>query len=99
MTLPLKPEGAAGQSMRRDDRIRRCIAQEAARLMYEEGVREYRDAKRKAARHFGPEKAFPSAPTFRPMPRSTGSCSGSSASTKRVCCRNGCCACGVRPSG
>lgn len=26
--------------------------------MYEEGVREYRDAKRKAARHFGPEKAL-----------------------------------------
>ncbi len=26
--------------------------------MYEEGVREYRDAKRKASRHFGPEKAL-----------------------------------------
>ena len=26
--------------------------------MYEEGVREYRDAKRKAARHFGPEKSL-----------------------------------------
>ena len=34
------------------------IAQEAARLMYEEGVGEYRDAKRKAARGFGPEKAL-----------------------------------------
>ncbi|WP_306535637.1 nucleotidyltransferase domain-containing protein [Geobacter sp.] len=44
--------------MRRDDRIRHGIAQEAARLMYEEGVREYRDAKRKAARQFGPEKAL-----------------------------------------
>jgi predicted nucleotidyltransferase len=44
--------------MARDDRIRRMIAQEAARLMYEEGVREYRDAKRKAARRFGPEKAL-----------------------------------------
>ena len=34
------------------------IAQEAARLMYEEGIGEYRDAKRKAARRFGPEKAL-----------------------------------------
>ena len=34
------------------------IAQEAARLMYEEGVGEYRDAKRKAARGFGSEKAL-----------------------------------------
>ncbi len=34
------------------------IAREAARLMYEEGVREYRDAKRKAARRFGPEKVL-----------------------------------------
>lgn len=34
------------------------IAHEAARLMYEEGVREYRDAKRKAARQFGAEKAL-----------------------------------------
>lgn len=34
------------------------IAQEAARLMYEDGVREYRDAKRKAARRFGSEKAL-----------------------------------------
>ncbi|MBT0895011.1 nucleotidyltransferase domain-containing protein [Geobacter hydrogenophilus] len=44
--------------MRREDRIRLSVAQEAARLMYEEGVREYRDAKRKAARRFGPEKAL-----------------------------------------
>ncbi len=34
------------------------IATEAARLMYEDGVREYRDAKRKAAKRFGPEKAL-----------------------------------------
>lgn len=34
------------------------IAYEAARLMYEDGVREYRDAKRKAAKRFGPEKAL-----------------------------------------
>lgn len=34
------------------------IAAEAARLMYEDGVREYRDAKRKAAKPFGPEKAL-----------------------------------------
>ena len=40
------------------DRLRRMIAREAARLMYEEGVREYRDAKRKAAKRFGPEKAL-----------------------------------------
>lgn len=44
--------------MRKDDRIRGTIACEAARLMYEEGVREYRDAKRKAAKRFGPEKAL-----------------------------------------
>ncbi len=44
--------------MGREDRIRRLIAREAARLMYEEGVSEYRDAKRKAARRFGPEKAL-----------------------------------------
>ncbi|RNC68572.1 MAG: hypothetical protein ED859_09660 [Desulfuromonadales bacterium] len=44
--------------MRNEDRIRRYIAQEAARLMYEEGVGEYRDAKRKAARRFGSEKAL-----------------------------------------
>lgn len=40
------------------DNIRRLIAAEAARLMYEEGVREYRDAKRKAAKPFGAEKAL-----------------------------------------
>jgi predicted nucleotidyltransferase len=44
--------------MTREDRLRRLIAQEAARIMYEEGVSEYRDAKRKAARRFGPEKAL-----------------------------------------
>lgn len=44
--------------MRKEDRIRRLIAQEAARIMYEEGVSEYRDAKRKAARQFGSEKAL-----------------------------------------
>ena len=40
------------------DRIRQMIAIEAARLMYEEGIREYRDAKRKAASRFGSEKAL-----------------------------------------
>ncbi|OGU09551.1 MAG: hypothetical protein A2075_17965 [Geobacteraceae bacterium GWC2_58_44] len=44
--------------MRKDDKIRSQIAYEAARLMYEDGVREYRDAKRKAAKRFGPEKAL-----------------------------------------
>ena len=44
--------------MRNDDKIRGLIAYEAARLMYEDGVREYRDAKRKAAKRFGPEKAL-----------------------------------------
>jgi hypothetical protein len=44
--------------MRKADKIRDCIACEAARLMYEDGVREYRDAKRKAAKRFGPEKAL-----------------------------------------
>jgi hypothetical protein len=44
--------------MRKEDRIRLLIAREAARLMYEEGVGEYRDAKRKAAHGFGPEKAL-----------------------------------------
>ncbi|AAR35103.2 MULTISPECIES: hypothetical protein [Geobacter] len=42
----------------RGDRIRQLIAQEAARLMYVEGVSEYRDAKRKAARRFGLEKSL-----------------------------------------
>ena len=44
--------------MRQPDKIRDLIACEAARLMYEDGVREYRDAKRKAAKRFGPEKAL-----------------------------------------
>jgi predicted nucleotidyltransferase len=44
--------------MKTDDKIRSLIAREAARLMYEDGVREYRDAKRKAAKRFGPEKAL-----------------------------------------
>ena len=44
--------------MRQEDRVRQLIAQEAARIMYEDGVREYRDAKRKAARHFGSEKTL-----------------------------------------
>lgn len=44
--------------MRTTDRIRRLIAREAARLMVEEGVREYRDAKRKAARQFGAARAL-----------------------------------------
>ncbi len=43
--------------MHRTDRIRKEIALEAARLMLEEGIKEYRDAKRKAARRFGPPKA------------------------------------------
>ncbi|RQW76925.1 MAG: hypothetical protein EHM51_02690 [Geobacter sp.] len=42
--------------MRKDDKVRHLIAQEAAQIMYEEGGSEYRDAKRKAARHFGAEK-------------------------------------------
>ncbi|HJV66013.1 MAG TPA: hypothetical protein VJ550_09780 [Geomonas sp.] len=44
--------------MKTHDKIRGLIACEAARLMYEDGVREYRDAKRKAAKRFGPEKAL-----------------------------------------
>jgi hypothetical protein len=40
------------------DRLRQMIAREAARLMYEEGVREYRDAKRKAAKKYGPKKSL-----------------------------------------
>lgn len=39
------------------EQIRQLIAQEAARLMYEEGVREYRDAKRKAAHRYGARRA------------------------------------------
>lgn len=38
------------------DRLRQLIAREAARLMYEEQIKEYLTAKRKAARRFGPEK-------------------------------------------
>lgn len=44
--------------MHREDKIRQLIAQEAARLIYEEGVREYLDAKRKAGRRYGAEKAL-----------------------------------------
>ncbi len=44
--------------MKREDKIRLSIAREAARLMYEDGVKEYRDAKRKAAKLFGPEKTL-----------------------------------------
>jgi hypothetical protein len=38
------------------DRLRYLIAREAARLMYEEQIKEYMTAKRKAARAFGVEK-------------------------------------------
>lgn len=38
--------------MERTDKVRLMIAQEAARLMYDEGIAEYRDAKRKAAKRF-----------------------------------------------
>lgn len=38
--------------------MRRVIALEAAQLMYEEGIKEYRDAKRKAAKRHGPEHAL-----------------------------------------
>ena len=44
--------------MKREDKIRLSIAREAARIMYEDGVKEYRDAKRKAAKAFGPEKTL-----------------------------------------
>lgn len=44
--------------MKREDKLRLSIAREAARIMYEDGVKEYRDAKRKAARYFGPEKTL-----------------------------------------
>ncbi len=44
--------------MKGTDRVRQMIAQEAARLMYEEGIAEYRDAKRKAAKRFGPEPSL-----------------------------------------
>ena len=42
--------------MTRRDRLRYLIAREAARLMYEEQIKEYMTAKRKAARAFGLEK-------------------------------------------
>jgi predicted nucleotidyltransferase len=44
--------------MKRRDRLRQLIAREAARLMYEEQIKEYRTAKRKAARRFGLEKTL-----------------------------------------
>jgi predicted nucleotidyltransferase len=44
--------------VKREDKIRLSIAREAARIMYEDGVKEYRDAKRKAAKSFGPEKTL-----------------------------------------
>jgi predicted nucleotidyltransferase len=44
--------------VKREDKLRLSIAREAARIMYEDGVKEYRDAKRKAARCFGPEKTL-----------------------------------------
>ena len=56
--LPFRGAWAILVIMRKDDKIRGLIACEAARLMYEDGVREYRDAKRKAAKRFGPEKAL-----------------------------------------
>ena len=40
--------------MRRNERIKTEIAHEAARLLYEEEVRSYRDARRQAVRRFGP---------------------------------------------
>ncbi len=48
--------------MSRDQQMRVRIAQEAARLMSEEGVQDYYAAKRKAAQHLG-------APDTRNMPR------------------------------
>lgn len=42
--------------MTRRDRLRYLIAREAARLMYEDQIKEYMTAKRKAARAFGLEK-------------------------------------------
>ncbi len=42
--------------MTRRERLRYLIAREAARLMYEEQIKEYMTAKRKAARAFGLEK-------------------------------------------
>ncbi|MFQ5642210.1 MAG: hypothetical protein ACE5FQ_00765 [Thiogranum sp.] len=51
-----------GKSSGRDQQMRARIAQEAARLMAEEGVQDYYAAKRKAAQHLG-------APDTRNMPR------------------------------
>ncbi|CAK0779407.1 hypothetical protein CCP3SC15_640014 [Gammaproteobacteria bacterium] len=48
----------------RDDRMRRLIAQEAARLMEEEGISDHYAAKRKAAERLG-------APETRNLPRNT----------------------------
>jgi predicted nucleotidyltransferase len=42
--------------MDRHNRLRQLIAREAARLMYEDQIKEYLTAKRKAARSFGLEK-------------------------------------------
>ena len=51
-----------GKSSGRDQQMRARIAQEAARLMTEEGVQDYYAAKRKAAQHLG-------APDTRNMPK------------------------------
>ncbi len=51
-----------GKSSGRDQQMRARIAQEAARLMAEEGVQDYYVAKRKAAQHLG-------APDTRNMPK------------------------------
>jgi len=53
-----------GKSSGRDQQMRARIAQEAARLMEEEGVQDYYAAKRKAAQHLG-------APDTRNMPRNS----------------------------
>jgi hypothetical protein len=52
----------ASKAVGRDQQMRTRIAQEAARLMAEEGVRDFFVAKRKAAQHLG-------APDTRNMPR------------------------------
>jgi len=44
--------------MKKSDKLRLMIAQEAARIMYEEKILEYRDAKRKAAKRFGSVEAL-----------------------------------------
>ena len=44
--MPKKPQPRA-------DNLRRAVAQEAARIMYEHGVQDFRFAKRKAAERFG----------------------------------------------